>query len=65
MNCAPSEPQHDKTDAQADLSLRWVHVIFWCCHAVAHISFNQAIGENVLNYGNFCVTNWGMEANLV
>ena len=24
------------TDVRADLSLRWVHVIFWFCHEAAH-----------------------------
>ena len=30
-------------DAQADMSLRWVHMPFrWFCHGAAHISFPAA-----------------------
>ena len=37
---ADSKDWSDWADAQADLSLHWLHMSFcWFCHALAHISF--------------------------
>ena len=43
---AHSEDWSDWADAQADLSLCWVHVPFcWFCHKVAHICVKQYMCE--------------------